>query len=85
MTLGVYIKDYEKWIRLDARGNKTGVNAQFSIEIEQLAFSIRPEMGEADSFIVYPDPDIKILKKLRKNKTRTELWNNLPTELGYNK
>ena len=41
---GVYIKDYEKWIRLDARGNKTGVNAQFSIEIEQLAFSIRPEM-----------------------------------------
>ena len=82
---GVYIKDYEKWIRLDARGNKTGVNAQFSIEIEQLAFSIRPEMGEADSFIVYPDPDIKILKKLRKNKTRTELWNNLPTELGYNK
>ena len=25
---GVYIKDYNKWIRLDARGNKIGVNAQ---------------------------------------------------------
>ncbi|MBQ8825043.1 MAG: transglutaminase domain-containing protein [Ruminococcus sp.] len=82
---GVYIKDYNKWIRLDARGNKIGVNAQFSIETEQLAFIIRPKMGEADSFIVYPDPDIKILEKLRKNKTRAELWNDLPNELEYNK
>lgn len=82
---GVYIKDYKKWIRLDARGNKIGVNAQFSIEMEQLAFPIRPNIGEVDSFIVYPSPDIKVLEKLRKNKTRTELWNNLPTELGYNK
>ena len=81
---GVYIKDYKKWIRLDARGNKTGVNAQFSIETEQLAFPIRPKMGEADSLIIYPDPDRKILEKLRQNKTRTELWENLPTELAYN-
>lgn len=82
---GIYIKEYKKWIRLDARGNKTGVNAQFSIEREQLAFPIRSNMGEADSFIVYPDPDRKILEKLRKNKTRTELWGDLPTELEYNK
>ena len=82
---GVYIKEYKKWIRLDARGNKVGVNAQFSIETEQLAFPIRPNMGEADSFIVYPDPDIKVLEKLRKNKTRTELWDDLPTELEYSK
>ncbi|MDE6749766.1 MAG: transglutaminase-like domain-containing protein [Lachnospiraceae bacterium] len=82
---GVYIKDYKKWIRLDARGNKAGVNAQFSIETEQLAFPVRPEMGESDSFIIYPDPDIKVLEQMRKSKTRTELWDNLPTELGYNK
>ena len=82
---GVYIKEYKKWIRLDARGNKVGVNAQFSIETEQLAFPISPNMGEADSFIVYPDPDIKVLEKLRKNKTRTELWDDLPTELEYSK
>lgn len=81
---GVYIKELKKWIRLDARGNKDGVNAQFSIETEQLAFSIRQEMGEVDSFVVYSKPDVKILEKLRQNKTRTELWDNLPTELGYN-
>ena len=81
---GVYIKEFEKWIRLDARGNKDGVNAQFSIETEQLAFPIRQKMGEVDSFVVYSKPDVKILEKLRQNKTRTELWDNLPTELGYN-
>jgi len=81
---GVYIEEYKKWIRLDARGNKEGVNAQFSIDKEQLAFPIRLEKGEEDGFTVYPNPDMKILEKLRKHKTRTELWNDLPTELLYN-
>lgn len=81
---GVYLKDYSKWIRLDARGNKEGVNAQFSVDEEQLAFPVRPEKGEADGFIIYPAPDVKILEKLRNNKTRTELLDDLPTELAYN-
>ena len=81
---GVYIKDYKKWIRLNAKGNKNGVNAQFSTEAEQLAFPIHAELGEVDCFVVYPKSDVKVLEKLRKNKTRTELWDNLPDELGYN-
>lgn len=82
---GVYLKDYSKWIRLDARGNKEeGVNAQFTVDKEQLAFTVRSEKGEEDGFIIYPDPDVKILEKLRNNKTRTELWDDLPTELAYN-
>ena len=80
---GVYLEAYKKWIRLDARGNKEGVNAQFSIEEEQLAFPIRPEKGEEDDFVVYPEPDAEIIKALRENRTRTELWQNLPTELAY--
>ena len=80
---GVYIKEYKMWIRLDARGNKEGVNAQFSLEREQLAFPIRHEKGEEDGFVIYPAPDIIILEKFKNNKTRTELWDDLPTELGY--
>lgn len=80
---GVYIKERKKWIRLDARGNKAGVNAQFSLETERLAFAVRPELGEEDGFVIYPAPDVKILEKLRSTKTRTELWGNLPEELGY--
>ncbi|MCI7691286.1 MAG: transglutaminase family protein [Oscillospiraceae bacterium] len=80
---GVYIKELQKWIRLDARGNKEGVNAQFSLDEEQLAFPVRGEKGEEDCFMVYPDPDEKILEKIRRNKTRTELFDDLPTKLMY--
>jgi len=78
---GVYINEYKKWIRLDARGNKEGVNAQFSLDKEYLAFPVRPEKGEEDGFTIYPNPDKKVLERLRKYKTRTELWEDLPTEL----
>lgn len=78
---GVYINDRKKWIRLDARGNKASVNAQFSLETERLAFSVRPELGEEDGFVIYPSPDAKVVERLRNAKTRTELWGNLPEEL----
>lgn len=80
---GVYIKERQKWIRLDARGNKKGVNAQFSLDEEQLAFPVREEKGEEDCFTVYPNPDKIVLEKLTRNKTRTELFDDLPTELMY--
>lgn len=80
---GVYLNEYKKWIRLDARGNKGKINAQFSIDEEQLAYLVCTEKGEEDGLVIYPAPDVKILEKLRNNKTRTELWNDLPTELGY--
>lgn len=80
---GVFIKEYQKWIRLDARGNKEGVNAQFSLDEERLAFPVREEKGEQDCFTVYPNPDEKVLERLKRNKTRTELFDDLPTELMY--
>lgn len=81
---GVYIKEYKMWIRLDARGNKESVNAQFSLETEQLAFPVRAEKGEEDGFVIYPDPEKKILEIFKNNKIRTELWDVLTTELDYN-
>lgn len=62
---GVYVKDCKKWIRLDARGNKSGVDAQFSTTTEQLPFPIRPENGEKDSLICKkPDSGIFCLALL---------------------
>jgi len=81
---GIYIKELKKWIRLDARGNKNGINAQFSTTNERLAFPVRPEKGEQDSFTVYAKPDVKVIERLKKYATRTELWDDLPTELEYN-
>ena len=52
----IYIKTLDKWIRLDARGNKNGIQAEFSVDREYLAFSIRNEYDEIDYKIVYAEP-----------------------------
>ena len=56
----VYIDSLQKWIRLDARGNKAGVNAQFSLEKEILAFPARPEFGEKDYRDNHSDLDARL-------------------------
>ena len=40
-----------RWSRLDPRGNKPGVDAQFSLDVERLAWPVQPELGEVD----YPE------------------------------
>ena len=80
---GVYIKEYKKWIRLDARGNKNGVHAEFTIDEEKLAFPVREEKGELDVPIIFEKPNINIITALTINKTRTQLWADLPTELAF--
>ena len=50
----VFLNDHG-WYRVDARGNKTGVNAQFSPPTEQLAFSTNV-IGECDFPHVWPEP-----------------------------
>ena len=78
---GVYIEKLNKWIRLDARGNKGGINAVFSTDKEHLAFPIRSVLGERDGANVYSSPDPKIIHQMKKYKSRRELWTDLPQEL----
>lgn len=52
----VYLASIKKWIRLDARGNKEGINAEMCIEEEKLAFPVRTELDEIDYKIVYAEP-----------------------------
>lgn len=63
----VYIKSLNRWIRLDARGNKTGVDAQFDLEQERLAFLVRKDLGEVDYGIVYANPSDKLMQVLEEN------------------
>ena len=60
----VYIKSLNKWIRLDARGNKKNVYAQFALGQERLAFPVREELGEADYGNNDPDLDERLVKIL---------------------
>ena len=81
----VYLRDYDKWVRLDARGNKPGINAEFSVDGEKLAYPIRTDKGEEDGIIVYPNPDTLVVSTMRQYRSRAELWSHLPAELGYNR
>lgn len=42
----VFLQSLNKWIRLDSRGNKTGIDAQFSLDHERLAFHTQQELDE---------------------------------------
>ena len=56
----VYISELNRWICLDARGNKEKVHAEFSIDQERLAFIVRPELGEIDYKDNHPDLDKRL-------------------------
>lgn len=78
----VYLTNLGRWIRLDARGNKPGVDAQFSLYAEQLAFPARPEIGERDYWINYAEPHPKIAATLAAHDDcRLMYAHHLPTEL----
>jgi len=72
----VYLPDLG-WYRIDPRGNKEGINAQFTPPNEQLAFKPALE-GEADFPEILSDPMQVVLEALGKYKTKNELWPNLP-------
>ncbi|MFC7684967.1 transglutaminase family protein [Ureibacillus sp. GCM10028918] len=72
----VYLKSINKWIRLDARGNKPGVNAQFSLDEEKLAFTVNEDFDEKDYPIIYVKPDTKTIKVLKENTDALEMYKN---------
>lgn len=65
------------WYRLDARGNRTGVNAQFVPPQEQLAFPIQfPD--EATFPAILPEPLPVIVAALNAQTTWDDMLANLP-------
>lgn len=78
----VYVKSEEKWIRLDTRGNKEGIDAQFSIEEEKLAFTVHEELGEVDYPTIYVKPHRKTIAVLKEQTDALEMYtNHLPDRL----
>ncbi|WUH95020.1 transglutaminase family protein [Streptomyces sp. NBC_00433] len=68
-----------RWSRLDARGNKPGVDAHFSLATERLAFPVRPELGECDYPLVYAAPPPPVVACLRAARSSTGI--SLPSAL----
>ncbi len=72
----VYLPDFG-WYRLDARGNKEGVRAEFSPPKEQLAFPILIA-GEANLPEIWAEPLPEIIKVLETSNTYQDVLKNLP-------
>ncbi|WP_217144128.1 transglutaminase domain-containing protein [Streptomyces sp. AC627_RSS907] len=69
------------WHRQDPRGNKPGVNAQFSLGRERLAFTPDTEAGEGDYPELYAAPHPVVLDVLKAATDRPHLWATLPAAL----
>ena len=72
----VFLKNHG-WYRIDARGNKEGVNAQFSPPQEKLAFPINSRF-EADLPEIWSEPLPIIVSVLEKYETYEDVYYNLP-------
>lgn len=70
--LNAFVKSLNKWIRLDARGNEKGINAQFSIDKEYLAYLPEEEKNEVDFRIVYAEPDRRVVEILGQSRNVNE-------------
>ncbi len=77
----VYFASLGGWIRLDARGNMSGVAAEFSVEEEKLAFPVKPSRGEMDVPFIFSEPDRAVLDALQKYDNVDDLISNLPGKL----
>ncbi|RRR79444.1 transglutaminase family protein [Streptomyces sp. RP5T] len=69
------------WHRQDPRGNKPGVDAQFSLAGERLAFTPAPESDETDYPVLYAEPHPAVLSVLKAAPDRQYLWRTLPAAL----
>jgi transglutaminase-like putative cysteine protease len=65
------------WYRVDPRGNREGINAQFTPPQEQLAFAIRL-WQEADFQNIFAEPLPMVLEVLQQSNTWDEVLRSLP-------
>ena len=69
------------WHRQDPRGNRPGVDAQFSLDGERLAFAPDLEFNEMDYPVLYAEPHPTVLEVLKAAPDRPRLWQTLPVAL----
>ncbi|MEU3983581.1 transglutaminase family protein [Streptomyces sp. NPDC026672] len=77
----VAVRFHGAWHRQDPRGNKPGVDAQFSLQGERLAWVPDPASNELDHPVLYARPHPAVLGVLKAAPDRSALWKTLPTAL----
>jgi len=70
-----------RWSRLDARGNRPGVDARFSLDVERLAFTADPAAGERDYPLIHAAPPAPLLAALARARPGVPGFDYLPGAL----
>ncbi len=78
----IYIASVDRWVRVDPRGNKPGVDAQFDLEVERLAFPPDAARGEFVYDDVFAEPDPAVVEFLTGFTDLATAWPHLPQGLG---
>ena len=76
----VYLEE-TGWFRLDPRGNKPGIDSQFSTDEEKLAYPIRESLGEIDYPDVFISPLSSVVTAMRESQDSNELFYKRPETL----
>lgn len=69
------------WFRVDPRGNKPGVDSQFTTIEEKLAYPIRTELGEIDYPYVFTRPLDAVIASMKNSPNCSSLFNNRPSDI----
>lgn len=72
----VYLQQYG-WYRIDPRGNKPGITAEFSPPVERLAFPILNPL-ERDLPEIWAEPNPIVVRVLEAYETVEQVYENLP-------
>jgi transglutaminase-like putative cysteine protease len=64
------------WYRIDARGNRSGIDAQFTPPQERLAY--QPASGELEFKAIFPNPLIEVVQALQTHCTLEAFSANFP-------
>ena len=70
-----------RWIKLDARGNKPGIETHFSLEEPSLAFECRPDFDEYFWDGIYAEPHLATMKVLEESSCLQDLMEKLPDDI----
>lgn len=77
----VYFED-TGWFRVDPRGNKPGIDSQFTWEEEKLAYPIREALGEEDYPNVFTAPLPSVIESMVNSEDSQALFYNRPKTIN---
>jgi transglutaminase-like putative cysteine protease len=77
----VFLPSLGRWIALDARGNKPGLDARFSLDAPRLAVRADPARGEWVYPRIWTRPAQVVVDLLSRNSSLTRIADHIPEEL----